>query len=101
MTPRTWLQNAITAAAPALRRELRRQLTEPVDAYLRTGAAPTDPTTAALVVIDANLQRRSQTPADQRGPGWHQATDFALDYRLRLMADRARGYRVTDRRHTR
>ena len=98
MTPRTWLQKAITAATPALKRELHRQLTDRADTFLRTGAAPVDPVAAALETIDRSLQRRAETPPERRGLGWREAADLALDYRLQLMAERERGFRIVDRR---
>lgn len=102
MSPRTWLEQAITAAAPAIMRGFERQLANPVDAYLGVTVPPAvDPTREAFTIIDNSLRRRADTPADRRGPGWQRAVDIALDCRLNLMADRDRGFRIVGHRRTR
>jgi hypothetical protein len=85
-----WFEGAVTSAAPAVLDELNRRL----DDQLRND----DPTQRSLERMDWALQRRAQTPPAQRDERWHRAVDLVLDHRLKLMADRDRGYRLVDNR---
>lgn len=86
----TWFQDSVTRHE----RQLRDAVAYGLADLVRADRA--DPTSTALDVVDNALARAA---ADVRRTGaWSSVVDVLLDYRLNVMADRDRGYRVVERR---
>jgi len=88
VTAPTWLDDVLARHEQELRAAVARRL----DDLVRTDRA--DPTTAALGVVDNALARAAAR--FRRTGEWSPVLDVLLDYRLNVMADRDRGYRLVD-----